>query len=279
MNGKANERQVGGEHYKTDGLQHWDLFGPDYLIGYATKYMRWRKKGGVQDLLKAIHVVEKLREVLPYTTNQPKYDYQKVTAWCEAAGLDWTEKRIVHLIMFSQGRKDLDEAISGIEHLIENCPKQSDFDGKPKFVGKRIKTIADVLRPRTPEDGGQHASLTPWVTTREWLDGQKIDELLIDAFWNKRGSAYILDACVVHRNLPRVLKMCYTLNADANAWLLNMSLVPEDARDYFPDLHREKNTMELEELPKWQQELYEWNENGNKYELMSRFAAWHVEEE
>lgn len=64
---RANDRQVGGEHYKTPGIpEHWDLvimYNWDYFQGQITKYvMRWRKKGGIQDLKKALHVLEKYIE-------------------------------------------------------------------------------------------------------------------------------------------------------------------------------------------------------------------------
>lgn len=62
---KANDHQVGGRHYKTS-YEHWDLVlvtGMGYLEGCATKYVsRWRKKGGVQDLKKALHYLNKLEE-------------------------------------------------------------------------------------------------------------------------------------------------------------------------------------------------------------------------
>lgn len=63
----ANERQEGGNHYKTAGLpEHWDLvimYGWDYFQGQITKYvMRWRKKGGIQDLKKARHFLDKYIE-------------------------------------------------------------------------------------------------------------------------------------------------------------------------------------------------------------------------
>lgn len=62
----ANERQVGGLHYRST-LQHWDLVeehGLGYLEGCASKYVtRWRRKGGLQDLEKADHYVEKLIEL------------------------------------------------------------------------------------------------------------------------------------------------------------------------------------------------------------------------
>lgn len=70
----ANQRQVGGAHYKTDvDIQHWDVvylvFGGDYLLGNASKYMaRIGKKGGpekaVEDIDKAIHYLQKKREHL-----------------------------------------------------------------------------------------------------------------------------------------------------------------------------------------------------------------------
>lgn len=63
----ANDRQVGGNHYKTKGLQHWDLveiFGWDYFQGQITKYlMRWRKKNGIEDLEKARHYLDKYIEL------------------------------------------------------------------------------------------------------------------------------------------------------------------------------------------------------------------------
>ena len=65
----ANQKQVGGSHYKTENdIQHWDvvylIFGGDYLLGNASKYMaRIGKKGGpekaVEDIDKAIHYLQK----------------------------------------------------------------------------------------------------------------------------------------------------------------------------------------------------------------------------
>ena len=66
----ANDRQVGGLHYKMskDGEEHWDrqyrLFGRGYFIGCATKYIeRAHLKNGRVDLEKAIHFIEKLMEL------------------------------------------------------------------------------------------------------------------------------------------------------------------------------------------------------------------------
>ena len=60
---KANDRQHGGSHYKSLAIQPWDYIESNnipYLEGSAIKYLtRWRDKGGITDLKKAIHFIEK----------------------------------------------------------------------------------------------------------------------------------------------------------------------------------------------------------------------------
>jgi len=61
----ANDRQVGGNHYGAE-IQHWDFALANnlgYFEGQITKYVtRWRKKGGIADLEKAQHFLQKLIE-------------------------------------------------------------------------------------------------------------------------------------------------------------------------------------------------------------------------
>ena len=63
----ANNKQVGGSHYKKFKIEIWDFIeqnGIPYLEGNAIKYIaRWREKGGRDDIKKAIHYLEKLLEV------------------------------------------------------------------------------------------------------------------------------------------------------------------------------------------------------------------------
>ena len=65
---KANDKQVGGDHYKNAPVEHWDfvwMHKLDYFQGQIVKYvMRYRDKGGVQDLEKAQHFLEKYIELL-----------------------------------------------------------------------------------------------------------------------------------------------------------------------------------------------------------------------
>ena len=64
---KANDIQYGGSHYKSQVIQPWDYIARNkipYLEGSAIKYIsRWRDKGGIEDLKKAIHFIEKVIEL------------------------------------------------------------------------------------------------------------------------------------------------------------------------------------------------------------------------
>jgi hypothetical protein len=64
---KANDVQVAGTHYKSKSIQPWDYIVANnlgYLEGNIVKYVsRWRDKGGLDDLRKARHYLDKLIEV------------------------------------------------------------------------------------------------------------------------------------------------------------------------------------------------------------------------
>ena len=68
----ANDMQVGGEHYQSKTIQPWDAMQAwmtkeqfkGFLWGNIIKYIaRWQDKGGVEDLRKARHYMDKLIEV------------------------------------------------------------------------------------------------------------------------------------------------------------------------------------------------------------------------
>lgn len=63
----ANARQVSGNHYKTKAIQPWDYIASNnlgYFEGNVVKYVsRWKDKGGVADLEKARHYLDKLIEL------------------------------------------------------------------------------------------------------------------------------------------------------------------------------------------------------------------------
>ena len=63
---RANEKQVGGAHYAVKTIQPWDFIIANnigYLEGNIIKYIsRWKDKGGIEDLKKAQHYLQKLIE-------------------------------------------------------------------------------------------------------------------------------------------------------------------------------------------------------------------------
>jgi hypothetical protein len=65
-NGPANSYQHGGDHYRKRPIQHWDFVlanGIPYMEAQVMKYLlRWRDKGGLLDLEKARHCLDKLIE-------------------------------------------------------------------------------------------------------------------------------------------------------------------------------------------------------------------------
>jgi hypothetical protein len=66
-NATANENQVAGKHYKDKEIQPWDYIYANnlcYFTGNCVKYVsRWKDKGGVDDLKKARHYLDKLIEL------------------------------------------------------------------------------------------------------------------------------------------------------------------------------------------------------------------------
>ena len=69
----ANATQIGGNHYASKAIQPWDAMQAwmsreefaGYLRGNVIKYMaRCNDKGGIEDVKKARHYIDKLIEVL-----------------------------------------------------------------------------------------------------------------------------------------------------------------------------------------------------------------------
>ena len=63
----ANDTQVAGKHYKQKPIQPWDYIAVNnigFFEGNVIKYVsRWKEKGGVEDLRKARHYLDKLIEL------------------------------------------------------------------------------------------------------------------------------------------------------------------------------------------------------------------------
>ena len=87
----ANNKQIAGSHYKSP-MECWDyILANDlgYLEGTAIKYItRWKKKNGVEDILKAIHFLEKLVEVERAKQEQVDTVDKVMTVWA-GTPIEW----------------------------------------------------------------------------------------------------------------------------------------------------------------------------------------------
>lgn len=68
----ANDIQIGGDHYSKYPVQPWDVYpewlGTEGFVGYLrgnifSYLIRYKDKGGLQDLRKAYHDLGKLIEI------------------------------------------------------------------------------------------------------------------------------------------------------------------------------------------------------------------------
>jgi len=87
----------------------------------------------------------------------------------------------------------------------------ADVRERPRSAVKFDPVENDTIKPRTPEDGGQHASLAPWVVSSEWLLNNRLDVPvdLMNPFWRERTSTLrTLEPYVLQDRLPLVLQSC-----------------------------------------------------------------------
>lgn len=135
---KANDRQIGGDHYRKKGteLQHWDyaeMKGYDKFQYVISKYLeRWRDKNGIVDLEKAQHYLEKYIEI-------EKAKHEKVMEEVTAASSHGVRKEFGARIMPPKVQRLEDRLpdLSGQKHPFGFDPK----DEVPYYNEKAAEDI------------------------------------------------------------------------------------------------------------------------------------------
>jgi hypothetical protein len=123
--------ELSPKHYVSQ-YQHWDFcinVALGYLEGSATKYVaRWRKKGGIEDLRKALHYTNKLLEVLPKVVGRRSerivgYEYARgeTISFCFQNLLKPTESRILMALATWRREEDVIEARDDILTLMDEA--------------------------------------------------------------------------------------------------------------------------------------------------------------
>lgn len=148
---EANDRQVGGDHYRTS-YQHWDLaikFRMPYLDGATTKHVsRWRKKLGVLDLQKGLHYLDKLIESATYDIKRDDtvaVDIE-LARFVEANNLSHLEYQYLFILCTYRNANALKNARQILNKILIIAMEE-----------ETRKSTEELNVPGTPEDGGHHA--------------------------------------------------------------------------------------------------------------------------
>jgi hypothetical protein len=152
---------------------------------------------------------------------------------------------------------------------------------KKRTVPRMFEQAPFALGHEPKDDESVHSSLVPHVVQSGYFAQKNIGVTMRERFWCHRAAGtHVLEPHVVSDALPRELHGFYDMQNDNGevSWLLKIERAPTDARDMFPRLRREKNSVELDGLPAWQRGMYAWRESENKHVLADRYLPWTGEE-
>jgi hypothetical protein len=161
--GSANDTQVGGSHYQKGDRQHWDEaddFDVPYLEGVASKYpLRWREKGGLEDLRKTLHYIDKIAES---DDGHRRWNrkiqttavlIERTDALCRAHDCGPVEWRVVSTLLCGFTRGQLMRTRAELRDYIDQLEHQ---ERMREAMRESIESRPERTHPGTPEDGGHH---------------------------------------------------------------------------------------------------------------------------
>ena len=154
--------QEGGDHYQAE-YQHWDFVIEaeiGYLAGNATKYIsRWRKKNGVQDLLKALSYIDKMIATRETWTIMPFRSRWKTGVLTDrfiaSAGLTQEEGDIIYLLAGPCPLEMLEHARDRLNKLLRRAQMAARVQALPPAPMPPATGASPALPP--PRGGAGHA--------------------------------------------------------------------------------------------------------------------------
>lgn len=143
---KASEKQVGGDHYKGYKIQPLEFFIKNnipYAEGAIIKYvMRWRDKGGVEDLKKAKHIIDFLIE-----GEEEEIDERYEEVLSEDG---WPQEGVHEVINFMGTRKELYDYVSEFptSKLAQRYHNGEDINAllEPLYGAKKIAAYEEARK-------------------------------------------------------------------------------------------------------------------------------------
>lgn len=171
--------QEGGDHYQSV-YQHWDWvtdIGMGYLAGNATKYItRWRKKNGLQDLLKARTYLEKMiaswQTLQEFTTPPPVNVDDLNVRFVKSNNLDFgsAEAQICFSLSDLHDRRTV-EGINRCLDMLDDLIGQATRHGQAVVAPTLAATPGEV--PTAPSDGRFGASQGAGAGHQPAVDGME----------------------------------------------------------------------------------------------------------
>lgn len=271
----ANTHQVGGEHYKTGGLQHWDVmsdYGVHYLCATATKYIvRARNKHGLEDYRKALHYIEKATEWLTRQPHHPIMPHHVpahiVGELAEAYAVNTSEETaLICLLIGNPSLDTLDSAAAAVGRAMLRLEHNT------------ITTNSAVLRV-----GGCNGASTmmdpPSLCTSEIskTESTQVEDASLHAIRNDDYAYVEQDGdLIIHENMvcePPYIKIFsrgdYYLVADRDR-------LTQAQREWLPVIRTELNATEYYQLRVSYMGLYEWSDEKEKFILHPTYRSWGI---
>lgn len=130
----ANDYQVGGSHYQS-AYQHWDWaldVEANPMQYQITKYLRARKKGGLQDMAKLKHFIQKFKEQRAAGRDYPPSRIREhlrmaaTVAWCKENGMDSAETEVALTVIMTPTVEKLGNLLGVVDGMMERQAKVED---------------------------------------------------------------------------------------------------------------------------------------------------------
>jgi hypothetical protein len=177
----ANDTQISGNHYKDKTVQPWDYIAANnlgYFEGNVVRYIsRWRDKGGVDDLRKAKHYIEKLIELETQVKDEYKGERLILPTDDGPLWIEWTGDPcpVSHDTM--------------IEVITRNMERQQDT--ADSFYWSHAGRDHEVMRYRVIKDESKTIhGFIPWTGGEQPLEGKTMVEILLRNQTKRSGRAH-----------------------------------------------------------------------------------------
>lgn len=196
---------------------------------------------------------------------------------------DAAKRKVLQVLFGVDSEEELGRDLAYLKARLPGGLSPSEMqEPEPTQAELRRNAAAMDERPGTPADGGYHEALAPWSVSRAWLGEHQALTLkhvqggsVYDWWWKLQGQDhFVLEAAVSGDTgtVPSIIAHLY--DTVGTFRVVRITSCPPGAREWFPGLRREVNSMELDGLPEWQRGMYRWHNSTTKWIIEAQYEAW-----